>query len=204
MSCSPLDPPYSHHTQYSPNAIDRTTMPTRPGPTSAWTSTASSPTTLPAPHVTRTSTCANATAHSASGAINLPASTNHPRKAAPRGHFTTTTIPTDANAPTINLTTNPIFHKTSAQQSRPAKPTHRLNYIPAPTVAATTVPRNATAPSVSPARQHSPPPPSAKHITSPPINAIRPSSARDLHQSAPQLAVSTRHPHHHSYRDPWP
>ena len=95
----------------------------------------------------------------------------------------------------------PHFPKTSAPQLRPAKPTPPLSYIPAPTVAATTAPRNVTAPSVSPARQHSPPPPSDKHTTLPPINATRSSSARDSHQSAPQLAVSTRHPHHHSYRD---
>jgi hypothetical protein len=152
------------------------------GPTSAWTSRASLTTISPAPHATRTFTCANATEHSANGAAHLPASTNHPRKAAPRGHFP----------------------KTSAPQLRPAKPTPPLSYIPAPTVAAITAPRNATAPSVSLARQHSPPPTSAKHTTWPPINATRPTSARDLHQSAPQLAVITRNPHHHSYRDPRP
>ena len=185
-SCLPWDPPYSHHTQYLPNAIDRTTtMQTRPGPTSAWTKRASSTTISPAPS-------RNSDIHMRQRDRTFREWRRSPSRFDQQP--TETTIPTDANAPTINLTTNPIFPKTSAPQLRPAKPTPPLSYIRSGDHRAT----DCDSTKSLPARQHSPPPPSAKHTTLPPINATRrPSSARDL----PQLVVSTRHPHHHSYRD---
>ena len=89
------------------------------------------------------------------------------------------TITTVANVPTHNRPTHP----TDVRATTPTRCSWRMGKVGLE-------PRNATASSVSPAGQHSPPPPSVKPITCPPTNETQQSNARALHPSIPPYVVS--------------
>ena len=186
------DHQHLHPFPSSPNDIARTTMPTRLGPTFAWTSRATATTSSPALHATRRSICTNAINLPANG--TAPASTNHQQRAALQGPFAMPTTTTAANVPTTSIKTPPTLPKKSAPPSQPVKRTLPPN--------STHVLTEATTQNVLPVRRHSPPQHPAKPTICPPINVTRPSNARDLHLSPSQLAVSIRHhPPHHFYPD---
>ena len=143
LSCLPSDLQYSRRTPFLPRDTARTTILTRPGLTSAWTSRATFPTTSLGPPVTQRSICANATAQHVFGTAPHPASTNHRPRVAFPGHFTMHIITSAANAQT---TTKPHPHPKMIEQPRPPiKEPPPPNSIHAPTAAGTIAQRNAIA-----------------------------------------------------------
>ena len=145
LSCLPSDVQYSRRTPFLPRDIARTTMQTKPGPNSArWTSRAIFLTTLPGSRVARRSICANSTIQHVTGTASLTASTNHPPRTAPPGHYMTHITMRAANAPeTIIYHFHPrMFEQPCLPANKPPPPP---NSIPAPTGAGPIMPRYATA-----------------------------------------------------------